>query len=71
MKGSISDEAIFFMESSLNKNFQDNKVKMSDRVYQIMKPIGMEEDKEIEVNLKKCLTNKLNNNNFCAPETKN
>ena len=53
MKGSIADEAIDFMESSLTKNFEDSKVKMSDRVYQIMKPIGTEEEIEIEVNLKK------------------
>ena len=53
MKCSIADEAIDFMESSLNKNFEDSKVKMSDRVYQIMKPMQMEEEIEIEVNLKK------------------
>ena len=54
MKCSIADEAIDFIENSLSKTFDQSKVKVTDRMHQILRPRQMDENEiEIKLNLKK------------------
>ena len=54
MKCSVADEAVDFIENSLSKNFDQSKVKVTDRMYQILRPRQMDENEiEIKLNLKK------------------
>ena len=54
VKCGIAEEAVDFFEDCLTKNFEENKVKNQDRVYQIFSPKHVEDnDIEVRLNLKK------------------